>query len=116
MADCAKCGAYFYRDDVAEPWKRLCLSCWKAERGIEDRPKPKAAPRKNPNDMVAEITILKARLFRLENELAIERARKPAGGVDKAMLKKMRMLCHPDKHGNSAIATEVTQYINNALK
>lgn len=114
MANCAKCGVYFYRDDVAEPWKRLCMPCWKAERGIEDR--PKVAPKKNPNDTFAELTILRARVNRLEIELATERLRKPAGGVDKAMLKKMRLLCHPDKHGDSAVATEVTKYINSLLK
>ena len=113
MASCARCGAHFYRDDVAEPWKKVCISCWKAERGIEDKPKPK----KSRNDTIAEIEILRARVSILETELRRERARAPAsGGVDKAMLKKIRMLCHPDKHNNSAIATEVTQYINNILK
>ena len=55
----------------------------------------------------------------LETQLFIARNSRPTvsnGNVDQAMLKKMRMLCHPDKHGNSAIATEVTQYLNNKLK
>lgn len=112
MADCAKCGRYFYRDDTAEPWKRLCLTCWKAERGIEDRPKVKAKPRDD-----SELQRLRQTIADLRLELIIARSRtSDSGGVDKAMLKKMRMLCHPDKHGNSAVATEVTQYLNNKLK
>ena len=116
MADCAKCGAYFWRDEANEPWKRLCLSCWKAERGIADAPPPKPKPRK---DSSAEIARLRAQISMLETQLFIARNSRPTvsnGNVDQAMLKKMRMLCHPDKHGNSAIATEVTQYLNNKLK
>lgn len=37
--------------------------------------------------------------------------RTSSGSISKDLLRRLIMLCHPDKHGGSALATEVTQQL-----
>jgi hypothetical protein len=69
MKFCNQCHQPFFAN---EPWKKLCIDCWKRSRNIQ----PKATP-----------------------GLAIE----------PELLKKLIYLAHPDKHGQSALSTEVSK-------
>lgn len=39
------------------------------------------------------------------------RSPQPNSAIPKDMLPKLIQLCHPDRHGNSALSTEVTRWL-----
>jgi len=79
---CQKCGADFEREAAAH-WKRLCLACWiQAKNATGDAPPP---PRAQPADSAVPIPT--------------------------DMLGRLIRLCHPDKHQDSAMATEATKWL-----
>lgn len=47
----------------------------------------------------------------LRAELAALRCERPRSGIDRAMLRTLLQLAHPDKHGGSVAATRATQYL-----
>lgn len=81
---CDDCGVKF---EVAETekYKTLCKPCF-----IEFK--------KN------ELVLLKSKIERLENENKLLRTH---GGIDADLLKRLRHLCHPDKHGGSSLSHNV---------
>ena len=81
---CDDCGEKF---EIAanETYKTLCRVCF-----IEFK--------KN------ELVILKNRIERLERENELL---KSTSGIGADLLKRLRHLCHPDKHGNSSLSTNV---------
>ncbi len=66
-----------------EDWKTLCLDCWKESRGLPNHRSRQSYVDPNPLAVV----------------------------VDDTMLRRLIHLCHPDKHGNSDAAKEVTQWL-----
>lgn len=97
---CPECGTSFWRD---EPWKRLCLACWKASRPPSERGS-------HPSSRLALLELENARLRRqlvaLEQRIETERVTFPDG-----MLGRLIRLSHPDKHGNSEAANLATQWL-----
>lgn len=81
---CDDCGVKF---EVAETekYKTLCKPCF-----IEFK--------KN------ELVLLKSKIERLKNENKLLRT---GGGIDADLLKRLRHLCHPDKHGGSSLSHNV---------
>ena len=106
-----KCGTGFYRDDE-ETWKVLCVPCWKKSKGTTT-----TTYRRGSRD--ASATRLRAELAEWMRRALVAEARLQAPSpkaFDLATLKRMRLLCHPDKHGNSEAANQVTQLLNDAIR
>jgi hypothetical protein len=49
--------------------------------------------------------------FESQWDAAIKQSSPSTGGLDKDRLRKLIHLCHPDKHNNSTLATEMTQWL-----
>ena len=95
-ASCRECGDTFWRDE-GEEWKRLCFSCWKERKRQE-------ASRES--ELQQEIEILRSNLATARREAG---AARPL--LDRKFLKRIIALTHPDRHGNSEAATEITQQL-----
>lgn len=81
-ADCVTCGRRFFRG-VQESWKTLCLDCYLEKNGVPPRNKRPQAPK---------TTISKST-------------------IPGDMLRRLLQLCHPDKHSNSKLSVETTQWL-----
>ena len=81
---CDDCGVKFEVLET-EKYKTLCKPCF-----IEFK--------KN------ELVLLKSKIERLENENELL---KTARRIDADLLKRLRHLCHPDKHGGSSLSHNV---------
>ncbi len=60
--------------------------------------------------LLDEIANWKGRALTAEQSLVALKAR--AAALDLETLRRIRMLVHPDKHGGSALANEITQTLN----
>lgn len=92
---CRSCGWTLPRTAAAH--HRLCSTCWEEQAQQSDR------------TLRREVAYLREEVERL-------RALVPAGTsspptMDADRIRRLLMLCHPDKHGGSALATEVTQWL-----
>jgi len=96
---CIDCGNTFYRDP-SETWKRRCFPCWKASRYGNS----------HNAGLAAELATWRQRALTAESSLVELKAR--AAALDLETLRRIRMLVHPDKHGGSAMANEITQTLN----
>ncbi|HEX6826432.1 MAG TPA: hypothetical protein VF077_08965 [Nitrospiraceae bacterium] len=86
---CAECGQPFL---AKAHYYYLCWDCWEGNE----------YNRMNKPQLVEEVSRLAKELTRLRNGHA------PAA-LDQTLLRRLIQLCHPDKHGNSPLANEVTQ-------
>lgn len=103
---CQKCGCGFFAD---EPWKKICLDCWRREK---NREKGKASEEfRRALDQDAEIYVLRVKVSSLETQLQreIEKAAKKTIPPDK--LNALIRLSHPDRHGGSAVSNEITAWL-----
>jgi len=94
---CPICGGDFYQD---EPWKTLCLDCWIKSKNAE---KTVAVP-------VHELQDLHDRLAHYELSLALA-DESSFESQFKERIKDIIFHCHPDKHGNTQRATDLTQWL-----
>ena len=106
---CPDCGHEFYAD---QPWKRLCLNYWIKRKNAQ----------KNGRE---DIGNLKMKLMLLRNEreflnekiksqdLLIEKLAHRVSLMDelKPRLRNLISLSHPDKHGGSQTAHDVTVWL-----
>ena len=95
-ATCRECGDTFWRDE-GEEWKRVCIDCWKEKKRIE-------ASRES--ELQQEIEQLRSNLATARREAD---AARPL--LDRKFIKRIVALTHPDKLGNSKVATEITQQL-----
>lgn len=88
---CLECGQQF---DIEpnENYKTLCKSCFSLSKK-------------------SEFERLQKRLERLEIENTRLRLQ-TISGISPELLKKLKQLCHPDKHGNSQLSTAVFSELN----
>lgn len=100
-AICKNCGRSFWQD---EDWKLLCLDCWKARKRQEQS---------REAELQSEVAQLRTSLAQLRLNLATARceAAKARPLLDRKFLRRVVSLTHPDKHGGSEAATEVTQLL-----
>ena len=104
---CPDCGKEFFAD---ETWKVRCLGCWKAQKQRE-------GSFSSPRDKgYKDLEIERLRLAVRELQDCLENARhQVTGGLEveefKMNLRKIISLCHPDKHGNSETATDITIWL-----
>lgn len=110
MRECEACGQQFA---PKYDWSKLCWPCW------WDSPQGKAFKEKKDSDFKqSDDSFKKAQEQhkQKQDEARSSRYRHDAGrpeGVargkmDIALLRKLLQLCHPDKHGGSALANSVT--------
>ena len=81
MARCCDCGAAFPRD-ADQDWKRRCLACWAIAKARREGRPATGAPQPDP----------------VRDELG-------------ARMRALLSLCHPDRHGNSTLATNTTAWL-----
>lgn len=86
IVTCPQCNQEFYRD---EHWKRVCLSCFKANKRKERQ--------------------------REEEYRAVEPV-KEIEVIPPDVLRKLLYLCHPDKHNNSRVATTMFVWLSELKK
>lgn len=103
LTTCKRCKCSFHRAE-SEGWKRLCLECWVATKRHREEG--------SADHLQAELSSWRARALSAERSLA-ERQSGPS--IDLQMLKRIRMLVHPDKHGGSRAATEVSQAVGELI-
>lgn len=89
---CADCGDFF---DALGSWQRLCRGCYAASK------------RRQEEELRDEIDRLRSENTSLRKRVR-EAALKP---LDRELLKRVLMLCHPDRHANSALSTQVTKVL-----
>ena len=94
-AICKTCGSEFERD---EAWKKVCLPCWKKTN--------KRASSKAPD----EVAKLRLRVLVLEQQIRAYRLFR-SSRIEPEMLRRLTMLCHPDRHGNSEASTKATAWL-----
>jgi len=104
---CPECGNEFFQD---EPWKKICIECWKDK-------KRRAGPHPRETWEQRRIHELESKVQCLEIQLELARQRMLRGPEvphEFVMnLKKIISLCHPDRHGGSRTANEITSFLNN---
>lgn len=110
--NCTCCGATFEAD---EPWKLLCYPCWRAKKDAEkgDANVGALVLRNIKNELALskaqdEIERLKGIIYRESRRWARSAQSEP---IPPDLLKAMLLICHPDKHGNSAASNKVTAWL-----
>lgn len=110
--ECGTCGRMF---TPKYEWSKECIGCflnspkgkaWKAQKDAESNAFDRNKQRQQSREQEQQKHEERSRY----NENFRESFRPEAGGVlSKDMLRKLLQLCHPDKHGGSALANTVTQ-------
>lgn len=92
---------------AAESWERQCFPCWKKQKDYKLTKADVALQRTSAalGPILAELEELKAKK---KNTALSSTVIKEDGAPP---IKQLLLLCHPDKHGNSKAATEVTQWL-----
>ena len=88
MPNCGSCGNFAGE----EAWRKLCGKCFGKQK------------RKEEEDREEQIAALM-------QELAMMRREQRAVALPADRLRQMIQLCHPDKHGGSDLAKDVTQWL-----
>lgn len=122
VAHCATCAAPFSRG-ADEPWKRRCLSCWKATRGRGEAIELQREIAGLRGELAAANALVsmlqrrhagEVRMLRLELAAArLGGAGSNAGVADELRenLPRLVRLCHPDRHEGSVAANQATAWL-----
>ena len=116
---CPQCGTEFEAD---QPWKRICLDCWIANKNRKEQRQAEqlqaeAARLREENERYRRLHLdQQSRIASLELALTTERSRPPSPRynghtIPPDMLKRLIQLAHPDRHGGSVAATVATQWL-----
>lgn len=100
--ECDECGKPFVKKFEGHT---TCFACWSQtpEGQAWMRRKEEARARANQRDEFRE----------QHQERTVYR---DLPGFDKAFVRRLLQLCHPDKHDGSKLAVEVTQWLNDRMK
>lgn len=110
-AICRDCGRPFPKD---QDWAKKCFLCWKESKDYDLTKGDKCFlwAQVELQRIVEEVSVMQRNYRRLLTEAkSSPRDPDPAGAIDSKLLREVIGLCHPDKHGDSAKATEVTQQL-----
>lgn len=124
---CKLCGDPLPDDSPA--WAKLCRSCFikskqEEREATEQSLLKRALDAENKVDIAKRtVLLMQVELRKKEGELRAARGQvgiqkapvAGASGLDRHTLERMRRLCHPDRHGNSPAANEVTTILNQLL-
>lgn len=98
IATCIDCGADFERE-TTETWKKRCLDCWKLSKAGHKTDDPEAAAKWYRKG------------FEAGRATAMAENRDGGATLDVERLRELLQLVHPDRHGGSALAVRVTQWL-----
>ena len=90
MAYCVRCHAWFDRA-YEESWKTMCYPCWKKSKDSK------------PGSYKSRHQYRPRPVYHSDAAVSDE--------VLREKLPSLIRLCHPDKHGNSEAANEVTKWL-----
>lgn len=93
---CERCSANFYVSEM-ETWKKICLNCWKKTKDVQDKGYERI------KEQESLIKVLYSRIAELE--LLGSKT------IEPEMLKRLIMLCHPDRHDQSEASKKATQFL-----
>ncbi len=114
IATCPQCGNYF--DQFAE-WQRVCKTCYGAnKRRASASPTTYSVPGAGAAERRAAAAEAAASYWqqRALNAERLAQARQSVqtrSAIPSDMLRRLLMLCHPDKHDGSAASTAATQWL-----
>lgn len=128
-ATCPQCGNDYFKD---EPWKTVCWNCYRdahPERYATSVPRPRLTASMASDDtpeMHERILILTRQNLELKqlneglktlvnmmaDQMRAQAARQPAAPLDREMVRRLRYLCHPDKHNGSEASQLATKFLN----
>lgn len=128
---CPRCKEIF-KVHVLDNWKRICLACWKKEKraaeSFSSRSSQQTRSTNNfDNEFEAKIEINRLKMELRAKELELQmtkmelfsaKRQQPASRNSQFTpeeLKRLRMLCHPDRHGNSELSNKMTKKLNEIL-
>ena len=95
MRACERCGQLF---SPQYQYAKLCYPCWKRRKDAELL----------LDSAEREIDHLRRILAETERRASVGAAPEP---IPADLLKVMLLLCHPDRHGNSAASTKATTWL-----
>lgn len=102
---CVDCGREF-RVEPDETWKKRCFQCWKAwkaeQAGFDEYSVDPLFEKSR------QVAILQIQKYQLEQEIS------ELNSLKRELLSRLRRLiglCHPDKHGGSQTASDVTLWL-----
>lgn len=109
MHTCKECGCAFPQRQFYE---ELCPVCYKLDRGYDLLWGDKVLLRtqQHVETLQEELKRTAQSLSEKEKEL-LALSKKKADPLPLLTIKKLIRLCHPDRHNNSPLATEVTQWL-----
>lgn len=93
---CERCNANFYVSEL-ETWKKICINCWKKSKQIPDKQQQR----------IVELESLNRALYSRIAEIE----RFGQSKIEPEMLKRIIMLCHPDRHDQSEASKKATQFL-----
>ena len=107
---CTCCGTIF---DADQPWKLLCYPCWRAKKDAENGDLGALSLRSIKAELLLskaqdEIKRLQAIIYRESKRWAKNAPPEP---IPPDLMNSMVLLCHPDRHGNSAASNKVTAWL-----
>lgn len=97
LRQCPGCGKHF---DQEEPWMRYCAMC------VAD--KKFRAGEWNTDTFLYRLFRTAQRQLAETQDVAVEAT---GATLSRARVRQLLQLCHPDKHGGSKTATEITQWL-----
>lgn len=100
--DCPECGEAFYQ---SEPWKRVCLPCWRESK--DGAPQPRSS---DADKLAYENLLLRQQVAQLKRRLT-QPMDAPRPSFPGDMLARLIRLCHPDRHGGSDAANTATAWL-----
>jgi hypothetical protein len=100
IATCQKCGNSFNQD---EPWKKICLPCWQKSKRQE-----KGFSYGDDSEL---LSLRRENLVLRQQLRTYQLFQKPEPRIEPEMLRRLTMLCHPDRHGNSEASTRATKWL-----
>ena len=112
---CIECGAT-YHVPADETWKARCYRCWKDWKQHQQQQQQRQQHQgTNSEDVVvqrlrARLDTLQIENGRLRQQLARRTTDVPA--LDTHRWRSFAQFIHPDRHGNSPVATEIMQWLN----
>lgn len=116
LAVCLDCGLSFHRG-ADEAWKTRCIDCFKRAKQRESearvqRESEAAIWQAKFYEENARNFALQQRIASLTQQLAARPADSPLDQELRAMLPRLRQLCHPDRHSGSVMANRASQWLN----
>ena len=107
---CRTCRSLYHRPKNA-PYKKTCPPCYKKKNTLPltDSDKSLVSLNEEYIRLTTKYTTLKAKYEALIHTHEVSLYREPDDFSQN--VKSLLLLCHPDKHHNSPISTEITQWL-----